>query len=161
SALVCAYLRRFPIERGKYRLMKLATSWFLIVKLEPGLFSRIRGLSHVEASIIRNGLFEPETVRVFTALLSPGLTVLDVGANVGQSALLAAGRVGEAGTVHAFEPTPDVAAGLRRNVELNGFGNTVVNQLAVSDTAGEATLYFLEPGDPGENTIVAGAPGLQ
>ena len=72
------------------------------------------------------------------------MTVFDVGANVGPYALVAARRVGDRGSVHAFEPTPKSAAGLRRNVGLNGLTNVVVNEVAVSDTAGEVNLYLDE-----------------
>ena len=81
----------------------------LLVELEPGLFIRPLGLSAVEVGIIRKGMFETETVGAFAALLTPGMTVMDVGANVGQFTLVAARRVGPSGRVHAFEPTPHLA----------------------------------------------------
>lgn len=43
-------------------------------------------------------------------------TILDVGANVGQFALAATTRFPDA-VIHSFEPVPDVAETLRRNVE--------------------------------------------
>src|SRR2546426_10302567 len=43
-------------------------------------------------------------------------TILDVGANVGQFALAATTRFPNA-VIHSFEPVPDVADRLRRNVE--------------------------------------------
>jgi hypothetical protein len=55
-------------------------------------------------------MFEPETVRAFAALLAPGMSVMDIGANVGQFTLMAAARVGATGQVHAFEPTHELAA---------------------------------------------------
>ena len=89
-----------------------------------------------------------------TTWLAPGMTVFDVGANVGPYALVAARRVGDRGSVHAFEPTPKSAAGLRRNVGLNGLTNVVVNEVAVSDTAGEVNLYLDEESAP-QNSIVS------
>ena len=158
SAAILGYLRHAPLERGKYRLMRLAGP-SLLVELEPGLFIRPLGLSAVEVGIIRSGMFEPETVRAFAALLAPGMTVLDVGANVGQFTLVAARRVGPTGQVHAFEPTPELAEHIQGNLELNGLENVVVNEVAVSDAAGHAVLHLVEPDDPGENSIVNPSPG--
>ena len=158
SAAILGYLRHVPWERGKYRLVRLFGR-SLLVELEPGLFIRPLGLSAVEVGIIRAGMFEPETVRAFAALLAPGMTVLDVGANVGQFTLIAARRVGPTGRVHAFEPTPELVAHVFRNLELNGLDNVVVNEVAVSETAGHAVLHLVEADDPGENSIVNPSPG--
>ena len=157
SSALLGYLRTPPFERGKYRLMRLVGP-SLLVELEPDLFMRPLGLSNVEVGIIRQGMFEPETVHAFAALLAPGMTVLDVGANVGLFTLVAAHRVGPAGRVHAFEPTPELAAHIVRNLELNGLENIAVNPIAVSDTLGHATLHMAEPDDPGENSIVNSRP---
>ena len=158
SDLVLGYIRHAPFERGKYRLMRLLGP-SLLIELEPGLFIRPLGLSTVEVAIIRRGMFEPETVRAFAALLDAGMTVLDVGANVGLFTLVAARRVGPTGSVHAFEPTPELAEHIHRNLELNGLENVAVNPIAVSDTSGHATLHLVEAGDPGENSIVNPSPG--
>jgi FkbM family methyltransferase len=160
SALILGYLRHAPLERGKWRLMRFFGP-SLLVELEPGLFMRPLGLSAVEVGIIRRGMFEPETVSAFAALLAPGMTVMDIGANVGQFTLVAAGRVGPNGCVHAFEPTPELAAHILSNLELNGLENVAVNEIAVSEVAGRAMLHFSEPGDPGENSIVNFVPGVR
>ena len=52
------------------------------------------------------------------------MTVMDLGANIGQYTLVAARRVGPQGRVHAFEPTPHLAEHVRRNLELNGLDNS-------------------------------------
>jgi hypothetical protein len=84
SSLVLGYLRHSPFERGKWRLMRSA-GLSLLVELEPGLFIRPLGLSNLEVGIIRNRMFEPETVRAFAALLAPGMTVFDLGASRGRT----------------------------------------------------------------------------
>jgi FkbM family methyltransferase len=157
SAAVLGYVRRFPFERGKYRLMQAATS-FLVAPLEPGVYLRVTELNWVEVRVIRDGRYERGTTEVFASLLAPGMTVLDVGANVGAYALVAADRVGERGGVHCFEPGADAAACLRRNVALNGFDNVVVNEVAASDAPGEAVLY-IDTDAPVENSIVASNAG--
>jgi FkbM family methyltransferase len=155
--LVLGYLRHSPIERGKYRVMRLLGP-SLLIELEPGLFIRPSGLSAVEVAIIRRGMFEPETVHAFAALLSPGMTVLDIGANVDLFTLVAAHRVKPTGSFHSFEPTPELAAHIVRNLELNGLENVIVSQSAVNDTSGHAMLHLVEADDPGENSIVNPSP---
>jgi FkbM family methyltransferase len=49
--------------------------------------------------------------------------------------------VGPVGHVVAFEPDPDNFALLRRNVELNGYGNVELVNAAVSDRPGRCRLY--------------------
>lgn len=159
SALVLAYVRHAPVNRGKGWLARRAKS-FLVVELEPGVLVRATDPSSpVEDRMIRHGILEPETARAFAALVTPGATVLDIGANIGQYTLMAAVRVGPAGRVHAFEPTPPVAASLARNVALNRFTWVAVNALAVSDTSG-MTRLSLHPKAPDINSIVGQrAPG--
>ncbi|HEY2812854.1 MAG TPA: FkbM family methyltransferase [Acidimicrobiales bacterium] len=82
---------------------------------------------------------------------STGL-VFDVGANTGVYALVAAatGR-----TVHALEPSRDIAALLRANVRLNRQeGRITVVEVAASDRDGRAQL-FIPP--PTTNTIETSA----
>lgn len=159
SAAILTYVHHFPVERGKYRLIRLARS-FLVVKLAPRLYIRVPDLDHIGYKIVRDGMYEPETVRVFASLLSPGMTVLDIGANIGQYTLVASRRVGPTGQVHAFEPSPHLAGRLKENLAMNGITNVVVNEVAVSDAVGEAVLSCPDPDNPGENTIVsAGADG--
>jgi FkbM family methyltransferase len=86
--------------------------------------------------------YEPETVRVFTSIVRPGMTVLDVGAHIGYFTLLAARGVGESGKVYAFEPLPANNALLRRNVGENAFANRVsVSDQAVTDRMGQLVLH--------------------
>jgi FkbM family methyltransferase len=132
---------------------------YLQVELEPGLFIMPRSTSVVDVSIMREGAYERETLRAFAALLGRGMVVMDVGANVGQYTLVAAHRVGPEGQVHAFEPTPHLAEQVLRNLRLNALDNATVNAVAVSDAAGTAALHFVEPDDPGENSIVCASPG--
>jgi FkbM family methyltransferase len=74
------------------------------------------------------------------------LTVLDVGANVGRwsGALLAQIRRSAPARpvrLHAFEPAPQAYRRLAAHLP----PDAVVNQLAVSGTAGEATLHLVGP----------------
>jgi FkbM family methyltransferase len=52
--------------------------------------------------------------------ITEGMTVVDVGANIGTHSLYAARQTGPTGRVVAFEPEPETANVLRSNVEWNG-----------------------------------------
>lgn len=66
----------------------------------------------------------------------------DIGANQGLYAILAA-RNPQCRGVHAFEPVPDTAALLRRNLALNGVAGRVdVVQAAISDRQGTMQIHL-------------------
>lgn len=82
---------------------------------------------------------------VYKKIIRPGMTVLDVGANIGLMSLLFARTVGNAGTVHAFEPSVFANNLLRENIGLNGLGNIRVRRAAVSDTVGKTSFVNPDP----------------
>jgi len=69
-----------------------------------------------------------------------GMSIIDIGANIGYFTLLAAGIVGVTGNVYAFEPEPQNYSLLARNVRLNGFTNVRLYQKAVSRCSGKMNL---------------------
>ncbi|RLE40084.1 hypothetical protein DRJ16_07505 [Candidatus Woesearchaeota archaeon] len=52
----------------------------------------------------RTGRIEPHVTQLFCSLIKEGMIVVDIGASLGYYTLLAAKRVGNSGTVFAFEP---------------------------------------------------------
>jgi len=75
------------------------------------------------------------------ALVQPGDTVLDVGANIGYYTLNLARWVGPSGTVYAFEPDPTNFAILQKNVSVNSLKNVRIHNCALTDYDGDAILY--------------------
>ena len=65
-----------------------------------------------------NGHFEPGTEKCFEKLIEPGMTVLDIGANLGIFTLRAL-RGGC--NVYAYEPTPSTYRILNQNIKANGY----------------------------------------
>lgn len=66
----------------------------------------------------------------------PGQTVIDVGASIGIYTIFFAKMVGEKGKVYAFEPEPKNFELLKKNVEINGFKNVILENKAVSNISG-------------------------
>lgn len=102
--------------------------------------------------------WEPFETGVPIANLRPGDTMVDLGANIGYYSLVAAAVVGEAGRVYAFEPDPGNFELLRRNIELNGFGQIDARNVAVSDTRG-FTRLFLSGENQGDHRIYSPGEG--
>jgi FkbM family methyltransferase len=114
------------------------------------------------ASISTYVLLEQETwfekeMAFLAAYLKPGMSVVDVGANVGVYALSMARRVGPQGHVFAFEPSSETRDRLVAGVKANGLANVTVLASAVSDQAGKAVLGH---GASSElHALVANGPG--
>jgi FkbM family methyltransferase len=75
------------------------------------------------------------------ALLRPGDTYIDIGANIGIYSLLASQIVGPTGHVYCFEPHPQTYELLRAHLAINRIINATTYNLALSDHDGELTLY--------------------
>jgi len=73
-------------------------------------------------------------------LVRPGMTVVDVGSNLGLYTVLLSRLVGPTGQVVAFEPDPALFALLERNCARNGCGNVRSRRVALG--SGRARLAF-------------------
>lgn len=93
--------------------------------------------------------YEPEVTKLFKAILRPGDTCLDIGANTGWFTTLAAELVGPQGRVIAFEPAPENLENLRNNIYRGSFTNVTVVEAALSDSDGTANFYLNPYGDGG------------
>jgi FkbM family methyltransferase len=73
-------------------------------------------------------------------LIRPGMTVVDIGANIGIYTRFLSRLAAISGHVHAFEPAP---SNYRRLLENAGhFTNATLNQAAVGDRSGSIRLFF-------------------
>jgi FkbM family methyltransferase len=84
------------------------------------------------------GDYEPAIQSAIEQRLRPGMTFYDVGANAGFFSLLGATLVGPKGKVVSFEPHPETAAQLRRQMSANCCNNVEVIEAAVCDKIGTA-----------------------
>lgn len=112
----------------------------------------ILNFSDVSAGYIYSGRYEREETKLIGKLVKPGMTVMDIGANIGYFTLLMATLVGPKGRVHAFEPNPKVLYRLRRNISANpglSDGRIVVHPVALGDKHGEADFYCPVEGSEG------------
>jgi len=82
---------------------------------------------------------EEDILRCWEAAAKGAKVILDVGANAGIYSLAALAIQPDA-TIHAFEPTPEIAARLRATAKLNGLDRLHVHEVAVLNKNGQATL---------------------
>ena len=86
------------------------------------------------------GAYEPEVEAVFRDRLTPGMAVVDVGANIGFFSMLAAMLVGPGGAVLAIEPNGANARLIEASRRLNGFAHVVTAQVAAGRRTGLLVL---------------------
>lgn len=106
-------------------------------------------------SLLLLGLFEiPETI-IFKKLLQPGMTFLDVGANVGYFSAIASSLVGPKGAIIALEPEPKNHALLRRTTLANPGPTYHLLQVAASAKKGTSTFH-VSSSNCGDNRLADG-----
>ncbi len=86
-------------------------------------------------------VYERSEIAFVRRAVGPGMTVLDVGANVGLYTALLSHAVGSAGRVIAFEPDPESFRYLQQTVRENGATNVELVPMAAARRDGVARLY--------------------
>lgn len=87
----------------------------------------------VGQEIARTRTYEPHVTAEFRRLIQPGMTVIDVGANIGYFSLLAASLVGPSGRCIAVEPNTRNVKLLAASVAANRFRHVTICQAAATD----------------------------
>ena len=157
--LLILYARRFPIRRGKLRLInslwraavlgrgtdRLAVLKYSGFKMTCDLNQMLQrqfyffGTYFLEEDHLHHWRGEARGVKI----------VFDVGANTGIYSLAALSAQRDA-NVHAFEPTPEIAAHLRETAALNGLDHLFIHEAAVLGKKGQAVLRRFR-GETGTN----------
>jgi len=108
------------------------------------------------ANVLLDGYWESWLTRFMARRITPGATVVDVGANFGYYSLLLADLAGAKGRLYAVEPNPDVAALLRRSIALNGFGpRTTICEAAAGDRDGGSAILFVPKHEPKNAAVMS------
>jgi len=103
------------------------------------------------------GTYEPALQEAARKFIQPGMTVYDIGANIGYITLMAARISGESGKVCAFEALPANISRLKENVRLNNLEKQVkVIPGAVVKKSGSATFLIHDSGAMGKALGSAG-----
>jgi FkbM family methyltransferase len=116
------------------------------VYLKTGERMSLRNGDPIGLAIQYGEAFEPEVRAAILERCMPGMTVVDVGANIGYYTLLMATRVGPSGRVLAIEPNPSMASEVHQNVQLNQIAQVDILEVALAEYEGEALLYVPRQG---------------
>lgn len=109
-----------------------------------GLRLTVPGGDHIFTAGLAGGYYEAIELDLLSLLAEDSGLILDVGANIGIHACVAAARLPEHGRLIGFEPVPTNLAYLRSNLTRNGLADRVrVEPLAVGDEVGEMTIHLV------------------
>ena len=109
---------------------------FPVIHLRDGAQFAVRSL--MDAWIIKETNLDRD-YEVHGAPIQDGWNIVDIGAGLGDFTVFAARRAPQ-GRIYAYEPAPDSAELLRRNIALNGITNVEAHELAVAAQNGVLTL---------------------
>ena len=112
-----------------------------VVRIRDGLRMSLRPSDHFDHALYLYGIGEFASATAFTSLIRRGMTVVDVGAHIGQYSLMGAKRVGPSGRVIAVEPQEPLRWRLELNLRLNQVSNVRVLGCALYNFDGEVWLH--------------------
>jgi FkbM family methyltransferase len=156
------FVRLLPTDVGLWRMKQYLPG---TAGLPDEMVARLRGFplrltfrprTYLGWHLFYRGIYEERIVRTCHRLLRPGMTFVDVGANVGLYSIIASNAVGPNGRVIAVEPQPDLAAMTARNASLNLQHNIDVNACALGESVGKAFLYQASTTNDGAATMRLG-----
>lgn len=143
------YEYRLPYERYKIGQWKRQNGSSLAVRkiLDQQMIVDLddEGISR---KLFFKGIHEPLSTAQYMKEIKPGMTIVEVGSNIGYYAILGAKIVGETGKVFAFEPNPDNYHLLKMNIALNGWENLFETfPYGVGAENGSSTFYMMNKGN--------------
>jgi FkbM family methyltransferase len=95
---------------------------------------------YIRPAIEITGEYSGGEIDLYQALLNPGDTALDVGANIGVFSIAMGLAVGETGKVIAFEPQPPIFDILRRNIDRCGLAHVEAQRVIVAERDGDGAF---------------------
>ena len=145
---------RHPVRFLLSRIL-MKTSWSRFLRINRHGYMLQFFPTSISAAMWADRDFRAEEEQFLRAVLRPGDTVIDAGANIGSTALACASAVGSNGRVLAIEPHPRIFAYLTSNILRNGTNNLVAVRCALGHETGLARLSDRRSDD--QNSITRGS----
>jgi FkbM family methyltransferase len=111
--------------------------------------------SYIGRFIYFRGIYEEQIAGAIASALRPGMTFVDIGANIGQHTCIAASVVGAAGRVIAIEPQLLVRERLERNVARNCLLNVDVISNAIGAEIRSGRLIHRDSRNDGQASLAS------
>ena len=139
-----AHLQALKLLDFKFRKVasQLDESRLKSSQCRHGFFIFDKNDTYVGRSLEAYGEWAEAEVQLFSQIIRPTDTIVEVGANIG-SHTLAIARLASEGRVHAFEPQPYVFSILQKNVSNNDLKNITLWNAAVGSKAGRTSMPFI------------------
>lgn len=109
--------------------------------------------TYIGRYIYYRGVFEEQILDKMSELLKPGMTFLDVGANIGLHSVVSASILGKGGKVISIEPQSKVYQQLSENISLNNLENITVYKCALGSKSEKRELYQISSTNDGQATL--------
>jgi FkbM family methyltransferase len=106
-----------------------------------GIEWRLNVTKYVDNTILKYGVFEPNSIKWIKKIVKPGMVVADVGANFGYYTIQLSRLIGSSGSVHAFEPSEQFRERLIYHICRNQCRNVILSKFGLSDSRMNSVLY--------------------
>ena len=137
------FLKRIFVEYIPLKIMYLFSKEGRITKKIQGS-KMVLDLNDIGISreLAIYGVHERNSTAEVKKIITPGMKILEVGANIGYYALLETSLAGSVGHLYAMEPSPYNFGLLKDNLELNGLKNYDLYRIAAGAQAGKAKFLL-------------------
>jgi len=135
-------LTKYPIIRKLFNMM----NYFVLSQLKESLIKINGQIMYLDKkdslNLSFNRNYESVEIEIVKKEIKEGATVIDIGANIGYYTLIFAQLAGKNGKVFAFEPDPKNFQILKKNIEINGHKNVILEEKAISNKEGNLKLFL-------------------
>lgn len=128
-------------------MSKLETKTVELFSTDRTLKYKISGSAHDE-SVLRtielNQIYEPHVYSILKEIIQPGDVCVDLGANIGVTAIYMSSLLGNSGVVYAFEPSGINFNYLKENIKQNNLTNVQPLELGVFDKKCDSKFSYVD-----------------
>jgi len=92
-------------------------------------------------NFLKDNPHERGELKFLESIAEEGMNVIDIGANIGITAVAVAKKIGRRGKLYSFEPVPEYFNILKKNISSNRLENVKAYELALTDQVGRVDFY--------------------
>ena len=120
----------FLIDKIKRKNIKNHKQELMINNCKMKILPNDEGIS---PELLIYGVHEPLTTDLIQTEVKPGMTILDIGSNIGYYAILESKLIGSTGKIFSIEPSPQNFKLLQENLEIQDTNNFQIFNLAIGN----------------------------